>query len=147
MIYCIHPLAYKHASFSSDNLLKLGVLLYVNVKIDIQWRQIDNWPKVGDALYREPELISERIQYLFCSWLALSTVQVNRRKNIVSGISLGWSPHTQHAFTFRFWIWHHWHIIHMHNTYLENTILFSSTFWNCSVYIHLDWFIRFHSFV
>ena len=27
--------------------------------------EIDNWPKVGDALYREPELvISKRIQYV-----------------------------------------------------------------------------------
>ncbi len=25
--------------------------------------EIDNWPKVGDALYRKPELVSERIEY------------------------------------------------------------------------------------
>ena len=56
--------AYKHASFSSDDLLKLKLgggnkSLFTLSEVRFE---IDNWPKVADAGYREPELISKRIQ-------------------------------------------------------------------------------------
>ena len=51
-------------SFSSEDLLKLGGTLKRERKFTLREVkfEIDNWPKVGKALYREPEFISERIQ-------------------------------------------------------------------------------------
>ena len=60
----LYSLTYEHTNFSSDDLLKLGVLLYTNVNYNEVRFEIDNKPKVGAASYCEPELISKRIQYM-----------------------------------------------------------------------------------
>ena len=64
-------------SILSYNLLKLGgapirerEFTLTEVTFDT-----DNWPKVGDALYRERELISERIQYIVTSSLNYTSEQ------------------------------------------------------------------------
>ena len=62
----MYALVHKHAIFSSDDLLKLGVALICEHKFTLSEVRfaIDNRPKVRDTLYREPELIGERIQYM-----------------------------------------------------------------------------------
>ena len=72
-IILIESLPYKHASFSSDNLLKWrggGIIVCTNVNLHHQVRfEIDSGPKVGEggsALYRKTGLISERLHFISC---------------------------------------------------------------------------------